>query len=89
MNNFTELLSYCEQSPFCESSNVERVQFSADELLSERQAQLFRMYYIYGLNYGKISDALGIDKSTVARTLHRAKTNLKQCIAYAPRADII
>ena len=52
------------------------------EELTERQAQMVRMYYGSGMKMPAIARELGVNVSTVSRTLSRARVRLRRCIRY-------
>lgn len=51
--------------------------------LTARQRQILRMNFEQGMTVTEIARALGINKSTVSRTLMRAKRRLYRCLRYA------
>lgn len=51
--------------------------------LTPRQRKLLQMYYSEGLSMTEISVELGVNKSTVSRTLARAQQNLKHVLKYS------
>ena len=50
--------------------------------LTPRQAQLVEMYFDEGLSMTEIGARLGISKSTVSRTLARARERLRRSLRY-------
>lgn len=50
--------------------------------LTERQRQLLRMRYEENKTVSTIARELGVDKSTVSRTITRAKKRLYKCLRY-------
>lgn len=50
--------------------------------LTPRQRQLMQMRYEENMSVTQIADALGLDKSTVSRTITRAKQRLYKCLRY-------
>ena len=52
------------------------------EELTARQSELLRLYYDQGWSMPKIARELGINKSTVSRTLARARARLKRYLRY-------
>ncbi len=48
--------------------------------LTERQRQVVGMYYFDRCKQQEIADLLGIDRSTVCRTLRRGKARLEKCM---------
>ena len=51
--------------------------------LTARQRQLLRMNFEQNKTVTEIAQELGVNKSTVSRTLLRAKRRLYQCLRYA------
>ena len=60
--------------------NLRRVR-SAE--LTGRQAQMLQLYYDQGISMGAIAKELGVDKSTVSRTLSRGRKRLKRYLQYS------
>ena len=56
---------------------------SRQEALTARQRQLLRMNFEQNKTVTEIAQELGVNKSTVSRTLLRAKRRLYQCLRYA------
>lgn len=52
------------------------------EDVTERQRQLLLLYYGRGLNMRQIGEELGVDKSTVSRTIKRGEERLRRCLRY-------
>lgn len=50
--------------------------------LTARQMELIRLYYLEGMTMEQAGRKLGIEKSTVSRTLLRGRARLKRCIKY-------
>ena len=53
------------------------------EALTARQRQLLRMNFEQNKTVTEIAQELGVNKSTVSRTLLRARRRLYQCLRYA------
>ena len=51
-----------------------------DALFSQREYLL--LYYAEGLNLRKIGERLGVDPSTVSRTIKRGEARLRRCLRY-------
>ena len=51
--------------------------------LPPRQRQLLELYYDQGMNIPQIAGELGVNRSTVSRTLRRARERLYRCLRYA------
>ncbi len=58
------------------------LRLAREEMLTPRQRQLLHMYYEEGKNDTAIAKELGIQKSSVSRTLARAKRQLYLCLRY-------
>lgn len=52
-------------------------------LLTEKQLLYATMYYVEGKNIPRIEIELGVDRSTVSRTLKRARKRLKFALMYS------
>ena len=51
--------------------------------VTPRQRQMLMLYYGKGLNMREIGEMLGVDKSTVSRTVKRGERRLKKCLRYS------
>lgn len=52
-------------------------------LLTEKQLLYATMYYVEGKNIPRIESELGVDRSTISRTLGRARKRLKMVLMYS------
>lgn len=52
------------------------------EDITPRQRETMLMYYGQGLNMREIGQKLGVDKSTVSRTIKRGERRLQRCLRY-------
>ena len=52
------------------------------EEVTEKQRRCLLMYYGEGLNMREIGERLGVDKSTVSRTIKRGENRLRRCLRY-------
>ena len=59
------------------------LRLARQEALTARQRQLLRMNFELNKTVTEIAQELGVNKSTVSRTLLRAKRRLYQCLRYA------
>lgn len=50
--------------------------------LTERQHEMIQLYYYEGMNTRKIAQALGVNKSTVSRTLERARERIRKHLRF-------
>ena len=55
------------------------------EDVTQRQRQYLLLYYGEGLNMGEIGLRLGVDKSTVSRTIKRGEARLRRCLRYGAK----
>lgn len=56
------------------------------EDVTPKQRQVLLMYYAEGLNMREIGEQLGVDKSTVSRTIKRGEQRLQRCLRYGAKA---
>lgn len=54
-----------------------------EEDLTPRQRQMLEMRFEQNMKISEISEALGVNRSTVSRTIIRAKKNLRSCLKYS------
>lgn len=52
------------------------------EELTQRQRQVLFLYYEQGLNMREIGELLGIDRTTVSRTMKRGEARIHRCLRY-------
>ena len=58
------------------------LRLAREEELTPRQRQLMQMRFEQNMSVSEIAQALGLDKSTVSRTITRAKQRLYKCLRY-------
>ena len=58
------------------------LRLAREEELTERQRLMLRMRYEENKSVTAIARELGVDKSTVSRTITRAKNRLYRCLRY-------
>ena len=54
------------------------------EDVTPRQREVLLLYYAEQLNTRQIGEKLGVDKSTVARTIKRGEARLRRCLRRCP-----
>ena len=54
-----------------------------EQELTPRQRQMVALYYDQGMTIPQIAEELGVNRSTVSRTLRRARDRLYRCLRYA------
>ena len=52
------------------------------EEVTERQRRMLLLYYGEGQNMTEIGQLLGVNKSTVSRTIRRGEKRLQRCVRY-------
>lgn len=50
--------------------------------LTERQKQMITMYYFQHMNISEIASVLGVNRSTVSRTISRGRKNIAEKMKY-------
>lgn len=58
------------------------VLYTVNNGLTARQRQILMMYYFEDLDQTQIAQALGVNKSTVSRTLKAARTKIRTRLAF-------
>ena len=56
------------------------------EDVTAKQRQVLLLYYAEGLNMREIGERLGVDKSTISRTIKRGERRLQRCLRYGAEA---
>lgn len=56
------------------------------EDVAQRQRETLLLYYGDGLNMREIGEQLGVDKSTISRTIKRGERRLRRCLRYGAAA---
>ena len=59
------------------------------EDVSEKQRQYLLLYYGEGLNMNEIGERMGVDKSTVSRTIKRGEDRLRRCLRYGAKRFLL
>lgn len=81
---------YARQMSADNSHEVSRLKRNLIRALQEditpRQRQALMMYYTEGLNMREIGAQLGVDKSTISRTIKRGERRLQRCLRYGAEA---
>lgn len=53
-----------------------------EEKLSDRQKECIRLYYFEQLKMNEVANLMGIDRTTVSRTLKRGRNRIKMSLEY-------
>ena len=56
-----------------------------NEELTERQREFLYMYYVQRISQPQIARSLGLDASTVSKTIKRGEQRLLRCLRYGAR----
>ena len=56
------------------------------EEVTDRQRQALLLYYVEGKNMREIGESLGVDRSTISRTIKRGERRLQRCLRYGAEA---
>lgn len=60
-----------------------------NEDITEKQRNYLLMYYGQGLNMNEIGAKMGVDKSTVSRTIKRGEERLRRCLRYGAKRFLV
>ena len=75
---------YTRQMAADNSQEVSRLKRNLIRALKEdvtaKQRQVLLLYYAEGLNMREIGERLGVDKSTISRTIKRGERRLQRCL---------
>lgn len=81
LRKFVKLVEASQSGSMADSMAVALV-----EELTPRQQQVIHMYYIDQMLMRDIAKKLGVNVSTVSRTLARGRARLHRCLRYGGRA---
>lgn len=85
-----DMAVYARQMSADNSQEISRLKRNLIRALQEdvtpRQRQTLLLYYSDGLNMREIGERLGVDKSTVSRTIKRGERRLRRCLRYGAEA---
>lgn len=81
-----DMAVYSRQMSADNSQEISRLKRNLIRALREdvtaKQRQVLLLYYAEGLNMREIGERLGVDKSTVSRTIKRGERRLQRCLRY-------
>ena len=81
-----DMAVYAREMASDNSAQLSRVKRNLMRALREdvtpRQRQMLLLYYAERLNMREIGERLGVDKSTVSRTIKRGEARLRRCLRY-------
>ncbi|MBQ8830268.1 MAG: sigma-70 family RNA polymerase sigma factor [Oscillospiraceae bacterium] len=61
---------------------IKNLRRAMESELTPRQMQIMKLYFLEGVKMHEIAEELGLNKSTVSRTLSRGKLRLQRCLKY-------
>lgn len=81
-----DMAVYARQMSADNSGEISRLKRNLIQALREdvtpKQRQALLLYYAEGLNMREIGERLGVDKSTISRTIKRGERRLQRCLRY-------
>ena len=85
-----DMAMYTRQIQADNSQEISRLKRNLIRALREdvtaKQREMMLLYYAEGKNMREIGELLGIDKSTVSRTIKRGERRLQRCLRYGAEA---
>lgn len=85
-----DMAVYARQMSADNSREISRLKRNLIQALREditpKQRQALLLYYAEGLNMREIGERLGVDKSTISRTIKRGERRLQRCLRYGAEA---
>ncbi len=85
-----DMAVYTRQMAADNSQEISRLKRNLIRALKEdvtaKQRLVLTLYYAEGMNMREIGELLGIDKSTVSRTIKRGERRLQRCLRYGAEA---
>lgn len=89
-NYAADMAAYARMMSEDNSNELQNIRSNLVRALQEditaRQRELLLMYYDEGLNMREIGERLGVDRSTVSRTVKRGEARLRRCLRYGAAA---
>ena len=89
-SNFADLAVYTRFMAEDNSAQISRLKRNLSRALrqdiTERQRQYMALYYGQSMSMEAIAKQLGVNKSTVSRTLKRGRQRLYRCLRYGAAA---
>lgn len=67
---------------------IRNLRIAIESELTSRQTEMIKLYYLSQMNMVEIAYELGINKSTVSRTLKRGRARLRRCLKFGA-ADLL
>ena len=85
-----DMAMYSRQIAADNSQEISRLKRNLIRALREdvtaKQRQVLLLYYAEGKNMREIGESMGVDKSTVSRTIKRGERRLQRCLRYGAEA---
>lgn len=84
---FGDLTAWTRQNASDNTEQLDRLRRNLRQAreheLTPRQREMLSLYFDQGMTIPQIAGELGVNRSTVSRTLQRAKDRLYRCLRYA------
>jgi RNA polymerase sigma factor (sigma-70 family) len=84
------MAEYARQISTDNSAEMSRLKRNLIRALREdvtaKQRLALTLYYAQGMNMREIGEQLGVDRSTVSRTIKRGERRLQRCLRYGAEA---
>lgn len=78
-----DMAVYSRQMSADNSREISRLRHNLmQEDVTEKQRKALLLYYAEGCNMREIGERMGVDKSTVSRTIKRGERRLQRCLRY-------
>ena len=78
-----DMAVYSRQMSADNSREISRLRHNLmQEDVTEKQRKALLLYYAEGYNMREIGERMGVDKSTVSRTIKRGERRLQRCLRY-------
>lgn len=85
-----DMAEYARKISSDNSAEISRLKRNLIRALKEdvtaKQRLVLTLYYAEGMNMREIGEQLGVDKSTVSRTIKRGERRLQRCLRYGAEA---
>lgn len=82
-SSYQSLKSFVRRLERAENPRDRVVADALERTLTERQKQMLRLYYLEQIPMKEIARLLGVNQSTVSRTLKTVREKLEVCLRYA------
>lgn len=81
----TYIASLGEDNSDTHSTLIKNLRRALRDDITDRQRQMIQMYYVDKMKMCEIARLLGVNTSTVSRTISRGEARLQKCLKYGAR----